>query len=151
MEVAGRSPDGGWLAVQELHGWDTCWIPVAQARFIPGSLDATPVTYPTLPVSYWYKPPNPVAHREGNEVKVSWQAVGMDKYDYRGYLIIAWVCQAGKLVYLPINVMPPFAENTGTLSVTIQDEPGCSAATRAHIYTAEKRGYMGTLIIWPAP
>jgi hypothetical protein len=151
IEVAGRSPDGAWLAVQELNGWDPCWIPLAQARFAPGSLDAVPVTFPTLPHSFWYKPPAAVAHRAGTEVKVSWKAIGMAEYDYHGYLIIAWVCQGGRPVYLPVNVMPPYAENTGTLSVTIQDEPGCRPASSARIYTAEKRGYSGEKVFWPAP
>ena len=150
MEVAGRSPDGGWLAVQELNGWDPCWIPVAQARFTPGSLDAAPVTYSTLPISYWYKPPSPTAHRSGDAVTVSWKAIGMAEYDYHGYLIIAWVCQGGQRVYLPVSVVPAYAENTGTLSVTIKDEPGCRETSSATIYTAEKRGYFGEKIFWPA-
>ena len=136
--------------MQELHGWDACWIPVAQARFTPGSLDAVPVAYPNLPVSYWYKPPSPIARREGNEVKVSWQAIGMAEYDYHGYLIIAWVCQGEQQVYLPVSIVPAYAENTGTLSVTIKDEPGCKQASSATIYTAEKRGYFGEKIFWPA-
>jgi hypothetical protein len=150
MEVAGRSPDGTWLAVQELNGWDPCWIPTAKAVFAPGSLDAVPVTYPTLPHSFWYRPPSPTAHRAGTGVTVSWKAVGMAEYDYRGYLIIAWVCQGGELGYLPVNIAPPYAENTGTLSVTIKDEPGCSQASSAYIYTTEKRGYSGEMIFWPA-
>jgi hypothetical protein len=149
MEVAGRSPDGAWLAVQELNGWDPCWIPLVRARFAPGSLDAVPATYPTLPHSFWYRPPSPVAKREGSDVKVEWKAIGMAEHDYHGYLVIAWVCQGGSHVYLPVNVMPPFAENTGTLSVTIRDEPGCSEISHANIYTVEKRGYSGEKIFWP--
>jgi hypothetical protein len=150
QEVVGRNPDGSWISVEEPGGWDPCWIPVAQARFTPGSLDAVPVTFPTLPISYWYKPPSPTAKRSGDAVTVSWKAIGMAEYDYRGYLVIAWVCQGGQRVYLPVNVTPPYAENTGTLSVTIQDEPGCSQASSAQIYTAEKRGYSGEMIFWPA-
>ncbi len=149
MEVIGRNPDGTWIDVEEVHGWDPCWIQTTQASFNNGSVETVPVVYPTLPQSYWYKPPNPVTHRDGTKVTVSWQAVGMAAYDYRGYLIIAWVCQGGVYVFLPISIVPPFTENTGTLSVDITDEPGCSEVSRAHIYTAEKRGYSGQRIFWP--
>jgi len=149
MEAVGRNPDGSWLAVEEVNGWDTCWIPAAQASFNSGRIENLPVLYPSLPHSFWYKPPNPIARRQDNEVTISWKAVGMAVYDYRGYLIEAWVCQGGQHVYLPVNFVPPYAENTGTLSVTIQDEPGCPQASTAHIYTAEKRGYSGEMIFWP--
>ena len=149
MEVVGRSPDASWLAVEEVNGWDPCWIPAAQASLDTGSIQALPVLYPSLPRSFWYRPPNPVARRQGNEVTISWKAVGMAVYDYRSYLIEAFVCQGGQHVYLPVNFAPPYAENTGPLSVTIQDEPGCPQASTAHIYTAEKRGYSGEMIFWP--
>ena len=149
MEVIGRSPDGTWIYVEEVHGWNPCWIPTTQARFNTGSVEAVPVVYPTLPRSYWYKPPNSAAHRDGSEVTVSWQAIGMAEYDYRGYLIIAWVCQGGVLVFLPVSIVPPYAKNTGTLSVKITDEPGCNEVSNAYIYTAEKRGYSGEMVFWP--
>jgi hypothetical protein len=151
MEVVGRNPQGSWLDVEEVHGWDPCWIPAALVRFKSGSVETVPVRYPNLPYSYWYKPPNPVAHREGNEVTVTWKAVWMAEDDYRGYLIIAWVCQGGAYVYVPLAIDPPYAENTGTFSVTIEDQAGCSGFSEAHIYSAEKRGYSGELIFWPQP
>jgi hypothetical protein len=149
LEAAGRSPDGSWIAVQEVHGWDPCWIPATRASFQAGAVETLPVTYPTLPHSFWYRPPNPTARRDGSAVTVSWKAIGMAEYDYHGYLIIAWVCQAGNHVYLPVSFVPPYAQNTGNLSVTIQDEPGCNEASNARIYTAEKRGYSGEMIFWP--
>jgi hypothetical protein len=149
MEAVGRSSDGTWLAVEEVNGWNTCWIPAAQASFNAGGIQDLPVLYPSLPHSFWYKPPSPTAHRQGNEVTISWKAIRMAAYDYRGYLIEAFVCQGGQHVYLPVNFVPPYAENSGTLSVTIQDEPGCPQASTAHIYTAEKRGYSGEMIFWP--
>lgn len=150
MEVVGRNLDGTWIDVEEVHGWDPCWIPTAQAGFNTGSVEALPAVYPTLPISYWYKPPNPIARRNGSEVTISWKAIGMAEYDYRGYLIIAWVCQSGVHVFLPVSIVPPYAENTGTLSVKVTDEPGCSEVSSAYIYTAEKRGYSGERIFWPA-
>ena len=150
MEVVGRNPDGSWINVEAVHGWDPCWISTRQASFNTGSVEAVPVVYPSLPRSYWYKPPNPVAHRDGTEVTVSWKVVWMAQDDYRGYLIVAWVCQGGAYVFLPINIAPAYTENTGTLSIAIKDEPGCSEVPRAYIYTAEKRGYSGEMIFWPA-
>jgi hypothetical protein len=150
MELTGRSQDGSWIAVEEPNGWDPCWIPVTQAVFNAGNLETVPVVAPTLPHSLFYRPPNASARRQGSQVTVSWQAIGMSEHDYRGYLIIAQVCQAGELVYLPLDVVPPYAENTGILSAVLQDEPGCKGQSTATIYTAEKRGYSGEMIFWPA-
>ena len=151
MEVVGQNPDGSWIDVEAVQGWDPCWIPSGRLHLDAGTLESVPVVYPDLPVSYWYKPPSPSAHRDGSAVTVSWKAVGMAEYDYRGYLILAWVCRGGERVYLPLSIAPPYAENTGSLSVTIKDEPGCGGFSSATIYTAEKRGYYGELVFWPQP
>ena len=149
VEAVGRNPDGTWINVEEVQGWDPCWIPVTRAAITGEDVESLPVVYPDLPISYWYKPPSPSAHREGDEVTVTWKAVGMAEYDYRGYLILAWVCQGGVHVFLPVNIAPPYAENTGMLSAKIMDGPGCRESSSATIYTAEKRGYFGEKIFWP--
>jgi hypothetical protein len=150
MEVVGRSQEGSWFYVEEVNGWNPCWVQAAQARFNIGDASNIPFVYSTLPYSNQYWPPNAVARREGNEVTISWPAVWMSLDDYRGYLIEAWVCQDGTQVFLPISIFPPLANNTGTLSVKTTDESGCDLPSSAHIYSADKYGYStGQKIFWP--
>jgi hypothetical protein len=71
--------------------------------------------------------------------------------DYRGYLIEAWLCQAGEQVFNPISYVPPLASNVGSLSITVLDDPGCDLPSSARIYSAQKQGYsVGSYIPWPA-
>jgi hypothetical protein len=150
MEAVGRNPEGTWLELQEVHGWNPCWIEAARVKFSRGDATDVPVVYPLLPYSNQFAPPDAIARRSGSEVTVSWKAVWMSFDDYRGYLIEAWVCQGGKQVYLPVNYVPPLEENTGTLSVKITDEPGCDAPAHARIYSADKYGYSAwQILFWP--
>jgi hypothetical protein len=150
MEAVGRSGDGSWLYVQAIQGANPCWVPAAQVRFESGDAESLPVALPTLPHSTQYNAPDPTARRRGNEVTISWKAIGMGLDDYRGYLIQAWVCRGGTLVFLPINYAPPLISNAGTLSVTVTDEAGCSSPSSGYIYSAERRGYSARARIpWP--
>ena len=67
----------------------------------------------------------------------------MSEDDYRGYLIEAWLCQDGQIVFTPLR-----SDDT---SVTFVDEPGCLEPSSAKLYTAEKHGYTNWVTIdWPA-
>jgi hypothetical protein len=150
MEVVGRDLDGAWLELQELHGWNPCWIPAARVKFTTGGIQTLPVVYPLLPLSTQYASPDAVARRTGSEVTVSWKAVWMSFDDYRGYLIEAWVCQGGTQVFLPLSYVPALESNTGNLSVKITDEIGCDLPSSARIYSADKYGYSAwQSIFWP--
>lgn len=150
MEVVGRNMDGSWLYIQEVHGWNPCWIQTSLVKFNAGDISNVPVVFPALPFSNQYDPPDATARRDGNEVTISWKAVWMSLDDYRGYLIEAWVCQGGKQVFQPISYVPPLDSNTGTLSVTVTDEPGCDVPSNGRIYSAEKHGYSAwQRIFWP--
>jgi hypothetical protein len=152
MEAVGRNPEGTWLDVQEVHGWNPCWIEAARVKFNSGDVTVVPVVYSVLPYSNQYAPPDASARRNGNEVTVSWKAVWMSFDDYRGYLIEAWVCQGGKQVFLPVSYVPALDANTGSLSVKIIDEPGCDQPSHARIYSADKYGYSAwQIIFWPQP
>lgn len=150
VEVLGRNPDGSWLYIQKAQGWNPCWIQQGNLEFDTNQTNILPVVYSSLPYSNQYLPPDASAHREDSQVTISWKAVWMSLDDYRGYLIEAWVCQDGAQVFLPISYYPPLADNTGTLSITIKDEPGCSLPSSARIYSAEKQGYSDlSNIPWP--
>jgi hypothetical protein len=158
MEVIGRNLDGTWLFVQGVHGWNPCWVKTESVRFNDGG-DVTThdirivSSAAILPfATNLYRPPTGVqAFRYGNEVKIFWNAVWMTEDDYRGYLIEAWLCQGGQQVFKPINKWPPISENVDTLVLSVIDEPGCLEPSSARIYTAEKHGYTGYIVIpWPA-
>jgi hypothetical protein len=155
MEVIGRNLDGSWLYVQGVHGWNPCWVKADLVSFNAGgdlSNYNVPIVYSVLPWSGLYRPPDGIqAFRSGNEVTIYWNAVRMTDDDYRGYLIEAWLCQAGQQVFKPVGYMPPLDQNLGTLGIKVVDEPGCLVPSSARIYTAEKHGYTGFMVIpWPA-
>ncbi len=151
MEVVGRSQDGLWINVQEIRGWNGCWIPTSQAELDSGSVADLPFIYTALPITrYEYSPPTAKAVRGGDEVTVSWEAIWMSKYELRGYLIEAWVCQGGQHIFLPVGINLTYEENVSTISVTIMDEAGCAEPSSARIATASIRGYtLFEKIFWP--
>jgi len=152
MEVVGRNLDGTWLYIQGIHGWNPCWVKATLVRVDTGRIADVRITYSRLPYSNLYWPPTGVnASRAGNTVTIAWNAVWMTEDDYRGYLIEAYVCRAGQQVFVPIGYWPPLDQNTGTLFTEVTDEPGCREPSNARIYTVEKHGYTGYLMIpWPA-
>lgn len=151
MEAIGRNWDGSWLYIQSIAGWNPCWIQADLVELSSGNVNELPIVYSKLPYSNQYNSPDASAHRDGNEVTISWKADWMSLDDYRGYLIEAWLCQAGEHVFDPISYVPPLASNVGFLSITILDESGCNLPSSARIYSAQKQGYsVGSYIPWPA-
>ncbi len=151
MEAVGRNQDGTWINVEDVNGWNACWIPVNQAELSRGSVNDLPLVSTVLPITrYDYSSPSAIARRSGNEVTVSWKAVWMSTDEVRGYLIEAWVCQDGKYIYLPVFVSTTYDENVGTISVKIRDEAGCAETPSARIASAGMRGYtLWEKIFWP--
>jgi hypothetical protein len=157
MEVIGRNLDGTWLFVEGVHGWNPCWVKAQYVSFNDGG-DVTThnirivSSAAMLPFAMnLYRPPTGVqAIRSGNEVTIYWNAVWMTEDDYRGYLIEAWLCQDGQQVFKPIGYVPPYDQNDGLLGIKVTDEPGCLVPSNARIYTVEKHGYTGYIVIpWP--
>jgi hypothetical protein len=157
MWVIGRNEDGTWLFV-EGEGRNPCWVKTEFVRFKYGG-DVTTYNIQTvspdiiLPfATNLYLPPTGVqAYRSGNEVTIYWNAVWMTEDDYEGYLIEAWLCQGGQQVFKPYNYYDQdLSQNEGTLGIKVIDEPGCRVPSSARIYTAEKHGYTGYIVIpWP--
>jgi hypothetical protein len=151
MEAIGRNWDGSWLYIQSIAGWNPCWIQANLVKLASRDVNELPIVYSKLPYSNQYNSPDASAHRDGNKVTISWKADWMSLDDYRGYLIEAWLCQAGEQVFDPISYVPPFASNVGSLSITVLDEPGCNLLSNARIYSAQKQGYSNwSNIPWPA-
>lgn len=154
MEVVGRSFDHLWINIQDIHGWNSCWIPANQARLEGVSVDDLPFVYTALPLArYEYASPTVKAIRTSiTEVTLTWERIWMSKDELRGYLIEAWVCQDGQYIFLPVSLSPTYEENVDNLSVIIKDEPGCAETSRARIATVVKKGYTPfEKIFWPVP
>ncbi len=143
VEILGRTDRGDWLYVLPLYFETGCWIK-ADLLEISGDIFSVEPYYGILPFSDIYPPPYVISvARSGNEVTVSWSDVRMTEDKYRGYLIEAWICQNGELVFTPVNI-------DGFITTFI-DEYGCNEPSHARIYSAEKHGYsLWRRIPWPA-
>ena len=143
VEILGRTDRGDWLYVLPLYFDTGCWIK-ADLLEISGDIFSVDPYYGILPFSDIYPPPYIISvTRSGSEVTVSWSNVRMTEDKYRGYLIEAWICQGGEMVFTPVNI-------DGFIT-TFTDEPGCDEPSHARIYSAQKHGYsLWRIIPWPA-
>jgi hypothetical protein len=146
LEVIGRNDLGTWILVRAIGGNNPCWVK-ASLMELKGEVMNVEPTYIPLPQSPYYRPPKGVsAIRNGNEVTVFWSPVQLREGDDSGqfpYLIEAWVCKGGDLVFTPVG--------TYDTAVKIPDETGCSEPSHARLYTVEKHGYSRWIEIpWPA-
>lgn len=98
--------------------------------------------------SNMYGPPKNVrAHREGDQVIVSWDQMPMTEDKDRGYLIEAFVCQGGAYIWQTFSYPNQF-----TTTYSVKDEAGCASPSYGRIYTVEKHGFSQPMDIpWPPP
>ncbi|MFC1923539.1 hypothetical protein ACFLY4_09665, partial [Chloroflexota bacterium] len=118
VEILGRTDRGDWVYVLPLWYEDGCWIK-ADLLQVSGDIFSVEVDYGTLPFSDIY-PPTWITdvRRDGDEVFLAWSDVRMTVDKYRGYLIEAWLCVNGELVFTPLNI--------DGLVLVLTDEAGCS-------------------------
>ena len=99
-------------------------------------------------------------NRVGDIVRVSWEFydVGEGEYPHHDenfyrYLIEAWLCKDGKIVFSPSGWGPYSPEITNGISVPpaqLIDELGCTEPSHARLYLAWAHGYIGPVEIpWP--
>jgi hypothetical protein len=100
------------------------------------------------------------AVRTGDRVTISWQFydVGAGEYpnhneSFYRYLIEAWLCKSGELVFTPSGWGPygPDVTEGMVVSANLQDEAGCMEPSHARLYLAWAHGYIGPVEIrdWP--
>jgi hypothetical protein len=142
VRIYNRNDTGTWLYVKPNSYRDRCWV-LASLLEIQGDVLALDPYYSPLPYSTLYLPPrNVFASRNGTDVWIRWDGVWMTEDDYRGYLVEAWVCLDGEIVFTPVHV-------DGTV-VILTDEPWCSEPSHGRLFTVEKHGYTDPVtIIWP--
>lgn len=145
LEVTGRNEAGTWIVVRAIGGNNPCWVKASLMEVKGDMMDLEP-TYLPLPQSPYYGPPKRVwAAREGDEVTVSWSGVTLRAGDETAsppYLIEAWVCRDGELVFVPEGFDETIAK--------LVDEAGCAEPSHGRLYTVEKHGYsLWIKIPWP--
>ena len=152
VDVVGRNENADWINIEEVGGWNSCWILASQAQIQSGRVEDLPVVNTMLPKSeYEFGSPSAAARREGDQVTVSWEAVYMSADEVHGYLIDAYVCEGGQYIHLPVFVGVTYEQNTGTITADITDEAGCTESSTAHIVSVGKRGFAEwEKIFWPA-
>jgi hypothetical protein len=145
VTVLGRNQDGTWVYVDPWTYVDYCWVKTDLLDLRGGDVFSVPQVTTLLPYTEFYHPPRNVsATRVGDEVTVWWEDVWMSLDDDRGFLIEAWVCRNGQIVFTAINPWDPPA--------VLIDEAGCQQPSSGRIYTAEKHGYTEWILIrWPPP
>ncbi|UCH60492.1 MAG: hypothetical protein JSV61_03180 [Anaerolineales bacterium] len=145
LEVIGRNDLGTWILIQAIGGNNPCWVK-ASLMDIKGDVMSVAPTYIPLPQSPYYGPPTGVwASREGDNVTISWNAIKLragDETAQTPYLIEAWVCLDGQLIFTPIGPTQPL--------YTLQDQAGCVEPSHGRVFYVEKHGYTRWVEIpWP--
>lgn len=146
LEVIGRNDLGTWILVRAIGGTNPCWVK-ASLMEVKGNVMSVAPTYIPLPQSPYYRPPTGVsATRNGDEVTISWNAIQLRAGDETAsppYLVEAWLCREGELVFTPIG---SYVSN-----INVQDEAGCSESSHGRVFIVEKHGYTRWIEIpWPA-
>ena len=146
LEVFGRNDLGTWLLVRAIGGTNPCWVR-ADLMDVRGEVMSVAPTYLPLPQSpYYLNPPTGAAAvRHGDEVLISWDPLYLragDDSEWFPYLVEAWLCQDGRLVFTPLGSYETM--------LTVRDEAGCSEPSHARLYGVEKHGYTRWVeILWP--
>jgi hypothetical protein len=149
---------------------DPCWMNAKYLDITPEQLMSVPPVDPKDPEQYnlpgdrisrgrtLVDPVVTSVTDTGSAVNISWTYfdVGVGEYpnhqeSFYRYLIEAWVCRDGKLVFTPSGwgPYPPEVTDGMTVSAQIKDEPGCTEPSHARLYLAWAHGYVGPTEIKP--
>ncbi len=148
LEVLRRVEGGNYVEVQAIGGNNPCWVRQDYLEMQGDWLNLEPVDAAEvrLPPSPYYGPPTGVsANRVGDVVTVFWNPLVLragDSSEQTPYVVEAWVCQGGQMVFIPVGAYQTVAEVT--------DEPGCAVPSHGRLVAAEKHGYTQPVEIpWP--
>ena len=179
MDVFGRAEVNGnstWLLIdfsppENPLEFGHCWINSKYLDITPEQvvsvkpIDLTNPKEYKLPIAYdsvttLENPHVGPVIRNGDVVTVSWEYfdVGAGQYpnhdeNFPRYLIEAWLCQGGKIVFSPSGWGPygPDVTDGVLVSAQLHDEPGCTEPSHARLYLAWAHGYAGPSEIRPWP
>jgi hypothetical protein len=127
-----------------------CWVSAELLDHYFEREQVLPIDDPHLVLPFTTQPYGPLkgvnARRNGNLVTVVWEPfdylAGDDSLQDK-YLVEAWVCQGGQIVFR--------AYSTNSTSIEIQDEAGnCSEPSHARAMGSDKHGYTRWVSVpWP--
>jgi len=156
VQVIGRADTGygTWVYVQSPQNEVKCWIN-SSSKFVELDQDLACVEsyYPEkapliiFNTSLFPAPTNVQANRSGGYVSISWVGYDLALGDRESetsprYLVEAWTCQGGQIVFSPIGTSDEF--------VDVPDETGCSEPSHGQVFLAHRDGYIGpSFIPWP--
>lgn len=148
LEIIGIMQDTQYIQVRAIGGDNPCWMNL-EWMTVKGDINNVQPIDPleiVLPMSPYYPALSSVsATRNGNEVTITWSPLYLragDDSEQEPYLVEAWVCQAGKLTFIPIGLYET--------STNIIDETGCEQPSHGRVYGVEKHGYTKYIEVpWP--
>ena len=149
LEIIGRMERSSWILVQAVGGSNACWVNGSEAYMeVRGDIHAVAPTDPhaVLAWSPYYDALTGVsAIREGDVVTVFWDQLVLragDSSEQVPYVVEAWVCQDGEIVFAPVGAY--------ALAAEVIDEPGCAEPSYARVMGVEKHGYTQWRVVdWP--
>jgi hypothetical protein len=150
LEIIGRNQLGTWVLIQAIGGDNPCWVKAELMEFKADVLNLEPVDPHIVQAwSPYYSPlTNVSAVRDKNQpskVTVFWSPLVLragDDAEQVPYVVEAWVCQEGEIVFVPVGAYQTAAE--------VIDEPGCDEPSHGRVLAAEKHGYTAPVEIpWP--
>jgi hypothetical protein len=151
QDIIGRTDTGSWVLTRSHGDNKSCWVKT-EFLDIRGDVMSVEMVYPDqfklIQSNQGYRSPWDVAAvRSGSQVIISWKSEALRAGDEESassvlYVVETWVCQAGKLVFIPIGAYIP--------QVTVIDEAGCAQPSHGRVYFSEKHGYAGpSAVPWP--
>ncbi len=147
LEIIGRNESGTWVLIRAIGGTNPCWVNASLMEPTGNVLAVAPVdVHIILPWSPYYTPlTNVSARRDGDVVTVSWSPLPLragDDAEQVPYVLEAWVCQGGELVFVALGVYEPIA--------ALRDQVGCAEPSHGRVLAAEKHGYtLPVEVVWP--
>lgn len=147
LDVIGRNELGTWILLQAIGGDNPCWVNASFMGVRGDVMAVAPVDpHVVMPWSPYYGPLTGVsATRKGNTVTVFWHQLVLragDSAEQVPYILEAWVCVDGEIVFTPIGAYALAAEAI--------DEPGCDEPSHGRVLGAEKHGYTQWIeVAWP--
>jgi hypothetical protein len=155
MEIRSGDATATWLYGLAEFFEDSCWVNARSIELDGDVSNLEPNYYPDkAPAPLLFHPQFPpvqnvIAARSGDLVSIYWEGYPLapgdrEAVDRPQYLVEAWTCQGGELLFTPIG---SFVE-----SLQVRDEAGCSEPSSGEVFIAHKDGYVGPVVIpsWPA-
>lgn len=147
LEIIGRMELSSWILVQAVGGSNACWVNGDYIE-IRGDINTVAPSDPhqVLAWSPYYDALTGVsAQRNGDVVTVFWNQLVLrdgDSAEQVPYVVEAWVCREGEIVFAPVGAY--------SLAAEVIDEPGCDQPSYARVLGAEKHGYTQWRVVpWP--